>query len=203
MCISCARAPNQYTVAKVVANKSQHTSLPAILSSSAKARSWIPRNSPFTFKAPKGTGQLAVGLIITRDVDNERLAVMLGCSDALGVGVDAVELPFYHDHDRSHAGDETEPDFQELQQRFAPTLPEEDVPGLKYHRVSIDVDTTISNGSKYLLIDLNVDMTAESIRAKSVLEATKMAIQMVSETRMPDPLVEDRLAKVAFWKTKK
>lgn len=149
-------APSEYRVQASIVPKDRQTKPPdVIMSSRGTARKWIPAPLHMAYRDPKGTGQLAGALLFERVSDKARLLVMFGSAEGLRVGIHAMDVP-------AQRQGEPEPSilkFEELQKEFRPT-PAGSFVETRYHRVSITVDVTIANSTKFLMIDLHVDAIA-------------------------------------------
>lgn len=164
--------PSEYTVNRIIVEKAQEVDHPRVITSGrADVRQWVPLPNPVAFRNPKGPGKLAGALLLTRKADEERLLIMLGSAERLKVGFLAIELPA----GTLGAPEEEEANlsFENLQLLFQPK-PEGRVMQLDFHRVYLEVDTVVSEGMKFLMIDVHVEKTATSNRAE---EAVEMAMR--------------------------
>ncbi|RCI10713.1 hypothetical protein L249_5156 [Ophiocordyceps polyrhachis-furcata BCC 54312] len=166
-------SPLLYKIEKVIVRAGERKDPPPIISSSkAVVREWIPAPQLVAFRDPKSAGQLAGALIFSRNDDGERLLVMLGSIDKLGIGFHAKELPVTDPDDFNKESSDLELD--DLQDEYRPTPAGRDIQ-LKYHRVSVHIETVIVNRTKFLMTDVSVEKTASSRR---VAEAVKAAIHV-------------------------
>ncbi|PHH79370.1 hypothetical protein CDD82_2429 [Ophiocordyceps australis] len=162
-------SPSEYEVERVIVGKGQAEDPPlVILSSRGIVRQWIPTPKPVAFRDPKVTGQLAGALVFSRIHDGERLLVMFGSINGLGVGFHAIELPVAHPDGPDAESDSLELDS--LQNDYRPTPPGRDIQ-LKYHRVSVHVDIAIVDRTKFLMTDVYIQKTASSSRVEEAVQA--------------------------------
>ncbi|PHH58808.1 hypothetical protein CDD81_4368 [Ophiocordyceps australis] len=197
-------SPLEYRVKRVIVGKGQDKNPPrVILSSRAIVRKWIPVPNPVAFRDPKVMDQLAGALIFSRNHDGERLLIMFGSIDGLGVGFHAMELPVAYPGRPDEESDSLA--LESLQNEYRPTPAGRDLQ-LRYHRVSIHVDTVIVNRTKFLMTDVHIQTTASSSRVEEAVQAAMHIYDTafgrenrIEASRMAEQR-EPKQKKSMFWK---
>lgn len=115
---------------------------------SLESRKSVPAQWPVTFRMHKASKHLAAFVVFQRD-DGKGLLIMLGSEDGFNVGFDAL--------DTSDIGDWDMSGFKAMSNYF--TSPKK--PGtylvLDNHLVCVNAEPLIHNGSRYYMIDIEIE----------------------------------------------
>jgi hypothetical protein len=187
---------SEYKVIEMIASVKRQGSQPkVILSSIANVRDWVPKPVAAAFVGPKASGQLACAVMFERVEDGERVLILLGAANGLRVGYNAIELP-PKVMSENNWENEMDYSFEALQKMFRPSEPVK----LNYNQVTINVDDTVIEASKYYLIDIHLERTDTPDRFGGVIVGTaKLAYdRAVGREVRPDFCRAERAEKQCF-----
>lgn len=153
------------TVSRKMAGLGGTNEEPRSLALKNTARSWVPKAYPVAFQLQKAASQLTVALIFSRDLDGQRLAVLVGSISVYQVGFDAIELA------PKQTPDPTEDLSLGSFEAKARLSASGRVDGLEFHSVRCSATTVVHGSCKYHLIDIGIEDIKRSVGILDVLAA--------------------------------
>ena len=163
----------EYDLVDVAGRKAARTGVETSTpKATSHATTWVPAGRPSTFKIRKEAGRLTAALLLCRRADGECFVLLLGSITDLKVGCTAVEFAPASQPPRL-------PPLEDLEEGFYPKEPGRAME-LAHHRVRVDVQQEIKEGSKLSLVDIEI----EEIGKQGLLPAL---IETVNVATGPDP----------------
>lgn len=191
-----------YNPIRVITDPSRTSSHPDIITSSrSDVRRWLPASQSISFVGSKVPGQLVCAIMFERVEDGERVLMLLGSSDGMRVGYQAMELPPVSVFEDTEEGD-VDYSFAALQSIFRPS----NMVRLGYNQLNVNVDTQIVGATKYHLIDIQLEKTgAPEYIEDAITSAAKFvydrAVGRENKTEVANiELAQGKAKKPSVWK---
>jgi hypothetical protein len=191
-----------YTPMRVIVDPTRTGQGPDVISSSrSQVRRWMAESQPVSFVGPKVPGELVCAIMFERVDDGERVLMLLGSSDGMRVGYQAMELPPVSVFEGTDEGD-VDYSFAALQTIFRPS----NMVRLGYNQLNVNVDTLIVGATKYHLIDIQLEKTGEpeyieEVIAQAAKSAYDKAVGRENKTEMANiEHAEMKAKKPSIWK---
>lgn len=167
----CDAAPEEYAVIDVVQTELTPAELHNVPSLTSRARTWVPRGFPASFKFNKGARQISAAILFRRKADSECFALLFGSHDDFEIGFEVRETA-------------TLDGIVGMEREFEPR-PAGAAMGLRWHRVRVDVQTIVTSGQVLYVMDIII----ESVQRETLSYRFADAMEVVDG---PDPVKNRR-----------